>query len=333
MRKKFVIKILSLLLAISIALYGLLIAPHKIYAKDFELPSPTKTILNLCHLDTFEGGTGSRKQFILRIARLFERQNEGVLISVNAMTEEGYYFKKDSYDLVSFGVGVKVTGARPIDAENYYNSGVIDDKVYALPYMLGGYYIFSHTPINADKILDGAVVLESKYSSPFVAVALAGYSLKNYKVKAPIDAYTDFITGQSDYLIGTQRDINRIIARGEDFLITPLDGFSDLIQYLAITTTDAKKNFYAQKFATFLAENCSSYLTTIGMYSPYKNGLYLDGLLAVGEKISIDYTYHAFSDGALIKSINDALKNGAEIDENKKQIKKLLVYLDKKYRI
>ncbi len=333
MRKTLPLKILSLLLSLAIVVYGLTVAPSKINANNFHPKDSAKIILKICQVDTFEGGTGSRKQFILRLARDFERQNVGVLISVNSLTVDNYNSQKDEYDLVSYGVGLEVDSAVPIDAENFYNSGVIDDKVYALPWALGGYYIFSRQPLNSETTLKDVVVSQNDYTSPFVALSLSGYALENYQIKPPVDAYADFITGQKDYLVGTHRDINRIIARGEDCYITPLDGFSDLIQYVSVTTSDKEKSFYAQKFANYLANEGQTKLTNIGMFSPYKNGIYSDGLLSIGEKINITSTYHAFVSGELVKQINGAFKNSAQIDENKKQIKKLLVYLDKKYRI
>ena len=166
-----------------------------------------------------------------------------------------------------------------------------------------------------------------------MALTLSDYTIKNYYEKSPVDAYADFITGQCSTMVGTQRDINRVLARGESCCVTPIDGFSDIVQYISVTSTGTEKSHIAQKFAKFLANEGQSTIGSIGMFSPYKKGVYSDGLLSVGEGVNITSTYHAFQDGAIIKAMNTACKDFSKIEENKKQIKKLLVYLDKNYRI
>ena len=45
-------------------------------------PSEYKGIISLWQIDGFEGGSGSRKQFLLKVAREFEKKNNGVLVMV-----------------------------------------------------------------------------------------------------------------------------------------------------------------------------------------------------------------------------------------------------------
>ena len=68
-------------------------------------------ILNLYHIDTFAGGTGSRQQFLLKVAYGFEKTRQGVLVNVVNLTPSGYIDKISNGivpDMVSYGVGIEV---------------------------------------------------------------------------------------------------------------------------------------------------------------------------------------------------------------------------------
>ena len=46
------------------------------------------TVLVMWHVDTFEGGTGSRQDFLMKTAVAFEKENGGVYVSVVKHSEE-----------------------------------------------------------------------------------------------------------------------------------------------------------------------------------------------------------------------------------------------------
>ena len=74
-----------------------------------------KGIITLWHVDSFEGGIGSRKQFLLKTARTFEKQNKGVLIMVISHTPESVKESMDKGvypDLISFGNGTEINNLR-----------------------------------------------------------------------------------------------------------------------------------------------------------------------------------------------------------------------------
>ena len=72
------------------------------------------------------------------------------------------------------------------------------------------------------------------------------------------------------YLLGTQRDINRLINRGMDFIIKPLNVFNDLYQYVSVCSNIEEKRFYAEKFVNLLlSDDVQNSLTEIGMLSPF----------------------------------------------------------------
>lgn len=112
----------------------------------------TPVILTLWHVESFEGGIGSRADWLRRRATEFEKNNQGVFVDVVKLTaeqlsqklSEGQYF-----DLVSFGFGVgelvanriaEVSVSTPV-FDNLLSAGQIDGKQYAIPYLSGGYLL------------------------------------------------------------------------------------------------------------------------------------------------------------------------------------------------
>ena len=68
------------LLSFSVA-FTLLYGRNKIAEEQIDkTPATYNGVLSLWQIDTFEGGKGSRKQFLLSVAREFEKENQGVLI-------------------------------------------------------------------------------------------------------------------------------------------------------------------------------------------------------------------------------------------------------------
>ena len=46
-------------------------------------------VITLWQIDEFEGGVGSRKQFLLKVARSFEKKYNGVLVMVSNFSKQG----------------------------------------------------------------------------------------------------------------------------------------------------------------------------------------------------------------------------------------------------
>ena len=92
-----------------------------------------KCILTLWHIDTFEGGVGSRKQFLHNIAKNFEKKNKGVFIMVTSYTLEGVkqQFKKGNYpDILSYGNGIEVKNLSEINSKLSFSPSNINGKKY-----------------------------------------------------------------------------------------------------------------------------------------------------------------------------------------------------------
>ena len=288
-----------------------------------------KGIITLWQIDGFEGGTGSRKQFLLKVAREFEKQNPGVLVMVinhtfNSVKER---ISKGEYpDLISYSNGVEIDGLIELNCDRATNGGYIGDKLYATAWCRGGYTLIKN-PNSVDKEQNTLIVSQAEYTQPLVAMFLEGLHFDKIEVYKPMDAYVKFTANKTTYFLGTQRDIVRLNNRGMQVESTPLTAYNDLYQYLSLTGTDVKKNVYAKRFIDFLiSDKVQNQLNRICMLSPYidvENDIeHLANFKNNGQNKSISAFLHA----DMLKQMQEislSAINGNENDINK--IKNMLV--------
>ena len=296
------------------------------------LPSEYKGILTLWHIDTFEGGVGSRKQFLLSISREFEKENEGVLVMALDYTAENAEKAMEEGkfpDLISYGAGVKLKNLQPIKESRAGDvfSGGYNGETYALCWCRGGYCVIENPEYkDTENAAQKLVVSQGEFTNPLIAFALSDKTEKNFEILSPLNAYIKFTAGKSKYLLGTQRDINRLILRGMDFTVRPLDGYNDLFQYISVVSTDSEKSVYAQKFATFLtSDGVQRKLNKIGMFSCYLDVEYDSPEMALMQKTSVKTALSAFSSKELIQDLQNAASLAAKGDGDELlKIKKLI---------
>ena len=240
-------------------------------------PVEYKGILTVWQVDSFEGGFGSRKQFLLKVARGFEKQNQGVLVMVSEYSPDGVkenLSKGLKPDMISFGCGVEISGFCELKIDRSTSGGKVGEKTYATAWCRGGYVIVAN-PNLTDQIsneLDSLVVSQGEYTQPLTALATDSITAKDIDIKPPMDAYIKFVGGKTPYLLGTQRDIVRLENRGFEVISKPLNEYNDLYQYISITGDDEIKRFYAEKFINYLiSDSVQQKLTEISMLSPYIN--------------------------------------------------------------
>ena len=100
---------------------------------------------------------------------------------------------------------------------------------------------------------------------PTIAAALSGFS-GDLRRENSLEAYVRFLNGDFAYLLGTQRDAQRLISRGVEVDATSLNDFTDLKQYITALKVENKK--LGQVFIDcLLSERIQRKLTTIGMFS------------------------------------------------------------------
>lgn len=235
---------------------------------DFPLkPTEHERILTLWHVETFEGGVGSRGDFITGRAVEFGKKGRHVLVKTHTIESAKESLKKgEKPDLVSFGIGADFV----VPMAKRVTLTVAGEKVKsrAFVWAQGGYFLFrksgDKTPIKTLTISDGGKNL------PLGAANLTGVKYENIETVKSTDAYLKLISGNTDAMLGTQRDIRRFTVKNFAYTATPLEKYNDLYQYVAITTDDEDKLPTAKAFAEYLlSEKTAKKISSLYMIPRY----------------------------------------------------------------
>lgn len=235
---------------------------------DFPLkPTEHERILTLWHVETFEGGVGSRGDFITGRAVEFGKKGRHVLVKTHTIESAKESLKKgEKPDLVSFGIGADFV----VPMAKRVTLTVAGEKVKsrAFVWAQGGYFLFrksgDETPIKTLTISDGGKNL------PLGAANLTGVKYENIETVKSTDAYLKLISGNTDAMLGTQRDIRRFTVKNFAYIATPLEKYNDLYQYVAITTDDEDKLPTAKAFAEYLlSEKTAKKISSLYMIPRY----------------------------------------------------------------
>ncbi len=283
-------------------------------------------VLELWHIDLFEGGTGSRADFLSRRAVDYRKTRPGVFVLVRSVTETELISKLSEGvlpDLFSFspGIGEKLLpylaeyGASGYEA-SLKPSVMRSGKSYALPWCKGGYAFIAFTdalrasgaseegflalPFDsklADKHGNLLVAGYAAYNSPLAAARAAGFK-GNLPEEKPTqyEAYREFYSRRAPVLLGTQRDLMRLENASlsgavPPYSVSPVGGYTDLITAIGIcSATDYADE--ADGFARYLlTDGVQSKLTGIGMLSVTGLKLYSDkGRAALEQALSDGYS-------------------------------------------
>lgn len=269
-------RIVAGLILIFSCLFTIFVGREKLLEeKSVEPPKEYKGIISVWQVDSFEGGIGSRKQFLLKMAKKFEKKHDGLLVLVSDYTADGVRenLKNGIFpDIISFGAGTEVLGFSELNLSVNFKGGKVGDKQYAIPWCRGGYAFFGN-PQLIEEITNEFDTLSISHNGgiePFITLIEEGVSVKDFTVKKPLDNYVDFLSGKSKIMLGTQRDLARFNSRGFEVLIKPLTKFNDLYQYAVITSKEQTKKELSQEFLEFLISfEVQKELYSIGMFSPY----------------------------------------------------------------
>lgn len=235
---------------------------------DFPLkPTEHERILTLWHVETFEGGVGSRGDFITGRAVEFGKKGRHVLVKTHTIESAKESLKKgEKPDLVSFGIGADFV----VPMAKRVTLTVAGEKVKsrAFVWAQGGYFLFrksgDETPIKTLTISDGGKNL------PLGAANLTGVKYENIETVKSTDAYLKLISGNTDAMLGTQRDIRRFTVKNFAYTATPLEKYNDLYQYVAITSDDEDKLPTAKAFAEYLlSEKTAKKISSLYMIPRY----------------------------------------------------------------
>jgi hypothetical protein len=271
-----------------------------------------KGVLSLWHIETFEGGQGSRKQFLLDVATAFEKQNDGVLVMVVSHTENSA--KKslssgETPDMISYGLGTIYTDFKPLNLNKTFIGGKVNEKVYAIPWCKGGYVLFENPKYNDRKSSQQSLMVsQSTNNLPYLNICLEENLPNVEKIYSspPLDAYVDFVSGKHKYLLGTQRDVVRFNNRGFSVKTILLTEYNDLYQYISLVSNDQVKAVYSEKFINYLlSQEIQQKLNKINMFSLFYENEYQIQTLNEMQNLTPKYTLSAFSSPQLIQDLRD----------------------------
>ena len=326
-----ILKIISSIILISCILFTFIFGKNLI-DKDKELVEITyyKGIINLWHVDTFEGGTGSRKQFLLKVAREYEKEKDGVLIfatnhTINSVKEN---FSKGIYpDIISFGNGVEVNNLIELSLDKKFDSGVFNNKQLIVPWCRGGYFLIKNSEYKIKKGEKKTILVSnSEYNLPLITL-LNSKTEFDIKTKSQYNAYLDFVAGGSEYLLGTQRDIVRLINRSFSFTAEPLSTFNDLYQYVSVLSTNEDKINESLSFVEYLlSKKVQEKLNEIDMFSCFYQVSFDNENMASMQKINNFNTVSPFNKSEFLLELKDVSIEAYMGDEDKvNKLKKFII--------
>ncbi|HRX14155.1 MAG TPA: hypothetical protein P5087_03970 [Eubacteriales bacterium] len=322
------------IVAVTVAILFLIAAPIFIIPRLTQKKSQSVTtkqgIIELWHIETFEGGSASRMDWLKARALEYEKLHKGIYVHVTLLTVEQAVNMAESrkVDLISFAAGAGTNILSFLDTykgavnsiDVFANGGVFCAKQYAVPYMTGGYFLFSKNEINLTEIENQEILFGfGAYNSPLTAFSLtvakakisADYSVTQYK------AYERFLSEKNAVLIGTQRDEYRLGNRVDsgslqNIYAVPLTGFTDLTQYLGISRSCADVDT-ATDFVEYLTcDTVQAKLYRCNMFSVCGIKVYQNGFMADMEKsLNKIKILNVFSSELTIEKLKEASENAA----------------------
>lgn len=250
-------------------------------------------VINLWQIDSFEGGTGSRANWLKNICSGFEKRNNGVYINVESVSVEmavkliksgqkkpdmisygaGVFFEEDYFEILDIGNNIDVTAQ-----EN------------AVPWCMGAYFMIGDI-LKENWGIDGGIVKTKKGEKEIFSVGVpqreghngeyallkncennfdGEYALYKGSSQEIFEAYN--YSQKVKRMVGTQRDLYRLqslekreLARKGDVLFL---GMTDLFQYVSVFKCEDEKKLKTIKgFIDYLIESSQQdKLGSIGMF-------------------------------------------------------------------
>ncbi len=269
---------LCLILICLLGVYVCFFAIKKVRNYDiYSKPSIDTKIYSVWHIETHEGGGKSRLTYLKNLAKQLEKENPGILfhfssIEPNKLSES---LQTSLPDIVSFGFGVgkillpylSVQDNSFSVRDELFASGNFANKLYAIPYIIGGYASFKHNENNTQTIYGS-----NDFTKPNNTEKLTAYP-------SQYEAYKKFVNDKKVNLIGTTRDLFRVNNLNEigrtSATITPLDDYTDLIQYIATTKNDEITKLF---ISSLMSTEYQSKLTEYALFSALNTKIYSQGI-------------------------------------------------------
>lgn len=198
--------------------------------------------ITVWQIDGFEGGRGSRSQYLKNAGEQCFKKEKTYLnvVSLSADAARINLENGEMPDIISYAAGF------------YGIEKIINGKTAFKSWCRGGYCLISldEGADFSDVTAENTVVNEGKDNLACVAAAMCGLSGCTYK--EPTNAYLQLINGKYKYLLGTQRDVFRFKTRNVPFVLQPVTQFNDLYQNVSILTSNAEKYAVCNRYVNFL---------------------------------------------------------------------------------
>lgn len=279
-----------------------------------------EAIINVWHVDTFDGGVGSRAAFLQKRADEFTATHKSapVLVTTRTYASVAEDFKRGVYpDALSYGIcGIDPSEFLPLKNKKLFNGGGVNGKFYGAAYLRGQYFLFTHTP--AADLSKGKILVYSaeNYSGAAAAVTAGVKGEFVYIDKA--QAARRFLNDKTLSLIGTQRDLYRLKVAGAEFTATPLTEFCDLCQYISVISRNEVKNGRIVEFIDYLLSDAAQKKVFGLMMLPISGGLSAenaDADLAAAYLKNPEYTLSPYSMKSEIDKVKAAAEKTLEADD------------------
>lgn len=247
-------------------------------------------VIDMWHIESFEGGSASRTSFLQKRAQEFEKNNKGAFISIVSMSLEEAKInlqngKKPKIISFSLGLGdylktelLEYKGKK-IGLEKLLLAGKFNNKQLAVPYILGGYCGFNMqnsiilSGLKDNSLTSLSLAINKETNSSFI-MEKSSFNLDSY------NAYASFIKGKSGGFFGSQRDFYRLNNRINNNSLKEgeftFSSFTDLLQFVGICKgTNEDEIKIATSFIEYLtSKESQKALLSYGMFSVLEEVIY-----------------------------------------------------------
>lgn len=245
--KKFLPKI-KIIVCMIICFSTLLSFSIMAFSAKNEKVTSDKSVLEIWQVDSFEGGRGSRADYLTQIGNEFAGESCCVNVTTLSAQAVRLNIKRDCLpDIISYGAGM-------YGIEKYINDCTV--------WCRGAYCLLTLSGDFTDVDKKNTVI--NKGRDNLIGIASLFLGLDGAVEELPTNAYTKLVSGKYKYLLGTQRDIYRLKARQVAFKVKRVSEFNDLYQNISIITTSTKKQL-AQNFINYLLSQKGN-LTKLGLF-------------------------------------------------------------------
>lgn len=249
----------------------------------------TLQIYELWHIESFEGGGANRQNYLNKISLSYEKQHPTSLFMIKLIDANQLEdaLKQNTPHIISFSeqaANTVLPYLKNFDNEygvnsNFIESATYNGKLMAIPYIASGYCYFTK------KNSSGPLQLYTANNNLHNAVSITSSEINNNQTLSSYECYSKFVNNTNIKLLGTARDLFRIknlenLGRFS-VIYEPVSTFTDLIQYIGITSTNPE----VIKFVQFILSDTNQYnLSQLSLFSTKNLKLYNNDVYSQMEK-------------------------------------------------